>query len=130
MSVPGCCRIPSLFFQRVTAENSSSESISIRWKRTSQQKEKLKNIYRNGMQSPPLDEIERITSLLKNYGRVEQKNVKCWFQKFKSRKSKRALESPFSLGGEEFLLFTIGKSPLQLIRLVISSIFFLFYATV
>ena len=86
------------------AENSTAESVSNRWKPTAQQKEILEHIYRNGIQSPTVEDIERITSLLKNYGKVEGRNVLYWFQNSNAREReqrKRALESPLLFGAEE-----------------------------
>jgi len=92
------------YFPCVIPENSSTEGVTTRWKATMQQKEILEYIYRNGMQSPTVEDIERITAVLKNYGRVEGKNVFYWFQNFNAREReqrKRALESSQSFTGEE-----------------------------
>jgi hypothetical protein len=50
-----------------------------------EQKAVLESIYRQGIHSPTLDEIERITKQLQAYGEVEEKNVFYWFQNFTAR---------------------------------------------
>lgn len=94
----------------VIAENSTSKAVRPRWKPTTQQKETLERIYKNGMLSPTREDRERITAVLKHYGSVEEKNVLYWFRNKNAKereKRKRALESSRSITQQEgmFLLF-------------------------
>ena len=59
------------------------------------------------MKSPTMEDIERITLVLKAHGSVEGKNVFYWFQNFNACERvlhKRALESPHSVTGLEGML--------------------------
>ena len=73
-------------------------------KPTVQQREMLEGIYRNGMHTPTVKDIETITSRLKNYGRIEGKNVFYWFQNFNASEKqnrKRTLELSHTLSEED-----------------------------
>nr|AGL54197.1 WUSCHEL homeobox protein WUS [Picea abies] len=59
---------------------------STRWNPTSEQLTILRELYyTNGIRSPTVDEIQRISSKLSRYGKIEGKNVFYWFQNHKAR---------------------------------------------
>jgi hypothetical protein len=81
-----------------------------RWKTTTQQKETLEIIYRDGMLSPTREERERITAVLKHSGSVEEKNVLYWFRNKNAKereKRKRAQGSSRSITQQEGMFFIV-----------------------
>ncbi|KAL6844417.1 hypothetical protein ACP4OV_026090 [Aristida adscensionis] len=57
-----------------------------RWTPTPEQIKKLKELYHDcGIRSPNAEQIQRITAMLRQHGRVEGKNVFYWFQNHKAR---------------------------------------------
>ncbi|KAL0655218.1 hypothetical protein Bca4012_075802 [Brassica carinata] len=65
---------------------------STRWTPTTEQIRILKDIYyNNGVRSPTADQIQKISVRLRQYGKIEGKNVFYWFQNHKAceRQKKR-----------------------------------------
>ncbi|KAL5704533.1 hypothetical protein ACHQM5_022945 [Ranunculus cassubicifolius] len=63
-----------------------SRQASTRWTPTSEQIRILKELYNdNGVRSPSAEQIQRITAALRQYGKIEGKNVFYWFQNHKAR---------------------------------------------
>nr|ASV45870.1 WUSCHEL-related homeobox [Broussonetia papyrifera] len=59
---------------------------STRWTPTSDQIRILKDLYyNNGVRSPSAEQIQRISARLRQYGKIEGKNVFYWFQNHKAR---------------------------------------------
>lgn len=56
-----------------------------RWNPTPEQTMVLEEVYSSGIRTPTIQQIHEIASKLKNYGRIEGKNVFYWFQNHKSR---------------------------------------------
>ncbi|XP_059295161.1 protein WUSCHEL [Lycium ferocissimum] len=75
--------------------NSSSSSFmcrqsSTRWTPTSDQIRILKDLYyNNGVRSPTAEQIQRISAKLRQYGKIEGKNVFYWFQNHKARERQK-----------------------------------------
>ncbi|CAN0918699.1 Protein WUSCHEL [Linum grandiflorum] len=70
---------------------------STRWTPTTDQIRILKDIYYNdGVRSPSAEQIHRISSDLRKYGKIEGKNVFYWFQNHKARErqKKRFINDP------------------------------------
>ncbi|GLJ49960.1 hypothetical protein SUGI_1062530 [Cryptomeria japonica] len=79
---------------RATRENIRAKQ---RWSALPEQRDILEEIFKSGMQSPDLENIQRITSLLQAYGHVEESSIFYWFQNRKSReKRKQQLNSKSS----------------------------------
>ncbi|KAL1191926.1 Protein WUSCHEL [Cardamine amara subsp. amara] len=63
---------------------------STRWTPTTEQIRILKDLYYNqGVRSPTADQIQKITARLKQYGKIEGKNVFYWFQNHKARERQK-----------------------------------------
>ncbi|XWS33854.1 hypothetical protein CRYUN_Cryun22dG0118700 [Craigia yunnanensis] len=63
---------------------------STRWTPTTDQIRILKDLYyNNGVRSPSADQIQRISSRLRQYGKIEGKNVFYWFQNHKARERQK-----------------------------------------
>ncbi|KAL4366940.1 hypothetical protein GQ457_05G006210 [Hibiscus cannabinus] len=68
---------------------------STRWSPTTDQIRILKDLYyNNGVRSPSADQIQRISSRLRQYGKIEGKNVFYWFQNHKARERQKKMFSP------------------------------------
>lgn len=63
---------------------------SSRWTPTSDQIRILKDLYyNNGVRSPSAEQIQRISARLRQYGKIEGKNVFYWFQNHKARERQK-----------------------------------------
>ncbi|XP_068645316.1 protein WUSCHEL-like [Aristolochia californica] len=76
---------------------------STRWIPTSDQVRILKDLYYNsGIRSPSAEQIQRISARLRQYGKIEGKNVFYWFQNHKARerqKKRLTADIPMQKGG-------------------------------
>ncbi|KAJ8771110.1 hypothetical protein K2173_023435 [Erythroxylum novogranatense] len=63
---------------------------STRWTPTTDQIRILKDLYYNtGLRSPNAEQIQRISARLRQYGKIEGKNVFYWFQNHKARERQK-----------------------------------------
>ena len=63
---------------------------STRWTPTTDQIRILKDLYyNNGVRSPTADQIQKISARLRQYGKIEGKNVFYWFQNHKARERQK-----------------------------------------
>ncbi|XP_068640814.1 protein WUSCHEL-like [Aristolochia californica] len=63
---------------------------STRWIPTSDQVRILKDLYySSGIRSPSAEQIQRISARLRQYGKIEAKNVFYWFQNHKARERQK-----------------------------------------
>ncbi|XP_009408701.2 protein WUSCHEL [Musa acuminata AAA Group] len=63
---------------------------STRWIPTSDQIRILRDLYyNNGLRSPNAEQIQRISARLRQYGKIEGKNVFYWFQNHKARERQK-----------------------------------------
>ncbi|GMH06538.1 hypothetical protein Nepgr_008378 [Nepenthes gracilis] len=63
---------------------------STRWAPTTDQIRILKDLYyNNGVRSPNAEQIQRISARLRQYGKIEGKNVFYWFQNHKARERQK-----------------------------------------
>ncbi|XP_059639721.1 protein WUSCHEL-like [Cornus florida] len=63
---------------------------STRWTPTTDQIRILKELYyNNGVRSPSAEQIQRISARLRQYGKIEGKNVFYWFQNHKARERQK-----------------------------------------
>ncbi|XP_057981706.1 WUSCHEL-related homeobox 7-like isoform X2 [Malania oleifera] len=56
-----------------------------RWNPTSEQVKVLTDLFRSGLRTPSTDQIQKISTQLSFYGKIESKNVFYWFQNHKAR---------------------------------------------
>lgn len=63
----------------------AAASSSSRWCPTPEQLMILEEMYRSGIRTPNASQIQKITSHLSFYGKIEGKNVFYWFQNHKAR---------------------------------------------
>ncbi|XP_062021176.1 WUSCHEL-related homeobox 3B-like [Rosa rugosa] len=71
---------------------------SSRWTPTPEQIMHLEELYRSGIKTPTAQQIRQVAARLRNYGRVEGKNVFYWFQNRRARerqKTRRELMSMY-----------------------------------
>lgn len=63
---------------------------STRWTPTTDQIRILKDLYyNNGVRSPSAEQIQKISARLRQYGKIEGKNVFYWFQNHKARERQK-----------------------------------------
>ncbi|XP_019057383.1 PREDICTED: protein WUSCHEL isoform X2 [Tarenaya hassleriana] len=68
----------------------ASRQTSTRWTPTTDQIRILKDLYYNsGVRSPTADQIQKISARLRQYGKIEGKNVFYWFQNHKARERQK-----------------------------------------
>ncbi|GFP82195.1 wuschel-related homeobox 5 [Phtheirospermum japonicum] len=60
-----------------------------RWNPTSEQVQVLTELFRSGLRTPSTDQIQKISSQLSFYGKIESKNVFYWFQNHKARERQK-----------------------------------------
>ncbi|XP_042486392.1 WUSCHEL-related homeobox 5 [Macadamia integrifolia] len=60
-----------------------------RWNPTSEQVKVLTDLFRSGLRTPTTDQIQKISSQLSFYGKIESKNVFYWFQNHKARERQK-----------------------------------------
>lgn len=78
-----------------TSSNYACRQTSTRWTPTSDQIRILKELYyNNGIRSPTADQIQRIAAQLRQYGKIEGKNVFYWFQNHKARERQKKRFTP------------------------------------
>ncbi|KAJ1693238.1 hypothetical protein LUZ63_009936 [Rhynchospora breviuscula] len=88
------CNITSKTHHQNSTNNINSSYLcrqtSTRWIPTSEQIRILRDLYYNcGMRSPNSEEIQRISAMLRQYGKIEGKNVFYWFQNHKARERQK-----------------------------------------
>ncbi|EOA25113.1 hypothetical protein CARUB_v10018421mg [Capsella rubella] len=60
-----------------------------RWNPTPEQITTLEELYKSGTRTPTTEQIQKIASKLRKYGRIEGKNVFYWFQNHKARERQK-----------------------------------------
>ncbi|XP_010502129.1 PREDICTED: WUSCHEL-related homeobox 6-like [Camelina sativa] len=69
--------------------NISVAATTSRWNPTPEQITTLEEVYRSGTRTPTTEQIQKIASKLRKYGRIEGKNVFYWFQNHKARERQK-----------------------------------------
>ncbi|PPS10814.1 hypothetical protein GOBAR_AA09840 [Gossypium barbadense] len=99
---------------------------SARWTPTTDQIRILKDLYNNnGVRSPSTDQIQRISARLRQYGKIEGKNVFYWFQNHKARERQKKrfttttnhqvpMQSPTTAANNKYPNISPGYSPTSL----------------
>ncbi|XP_021768966.1 WUSCHEL-related homeobox 5-like [Chenopodium quinoa] len=60
-----------------------------RWNPTAEQVKVLTDLFRSGLRTPSTDQIQKISTQLSFYGKIESKNVFYWFQNHKARERQK-----------------------------------------
>ncbi|XP_047325977.1 WUSCHEL-related homeobox 5-like [Impatiens glandulifera] len=60
-----------------------------RWNPTAEQVKVLTDLFRSGLRTPSTEQIQKISSQLSFYGKIESKNVFYWFQNHKARERQK-----------------------------------------
>lgn len=70
--------------------------VSSRWNPTPEQLMALEEMYRRGVRTPSAEEIKLIAAKLRQFGKIEGKNVFYWFQNHKARERQKRRRQPDS----------------------------------
>ncbi|KAE8669325.1 WUSCHEL-related homeobox 5 [Hibiscus syriacus] len=60
-----------------------------RWNPSTEQVKVLTELFRSGLRTPSTDQIQKISTQLSFYGKIESKNVFYWFQNHKARERQK-----------------------------------------
>ncbi|KAL6980665.1 WUSCHEL-related homeobox [Sarracenia purpurea var. burkii] len=74
-----------------------------RWNPTTEQVKVLTDLFRSGLRTPSTDQIQKISSQLSFYGKIESKNVFYWFQNHKARERQKRRRVSATEQHHEFL---------------------------
>ncbi|GLT75902.1 hypothetical protein SLA2020_475950 [Shorea laevis] len=69
--------------------NGSTGTKCGRWNPTSEQVKVLTELFSSGLRTPSIDQIQKISTQLSFYGKIESKNVFYWFQNHKARERQK-----------------------------------------
>ncbi|KAB1217767.1 WUSCHEL-related homeobox 5 [Morella rubra] len=69
--------------------NGSTGTKCGRWNPTTEQVKVLTELFRSGLRTPSTDQIQKISTQLSFYGKIESKNVFYWFQNHKARERQK-----------------------------------------
>ncbi|GAB4831920.1 WUSCHEL- homeobox [Ancistrocladus abbreviatus] len=69
--------------------NNGSGTKCGRWNPTAEQVKVLTELFKSGLRTPSTDQIQKISSQLSFYGKIESKNVFYWFQNHKARERQK-----------------------------------------
>ncbi|KAI5684084.1 hypothetical protein M9H77_05312 [Catharanthus roseus] len=73
-----------------SSSNFQCRQSTTRWTPTTEQIRILKELYyNNGVRSPSAEQIQKISAKLRQYGKIEGKNVFYWFQNHKARERQK-----------------------------------------
>ncbi|XVE69368.1 hypothetical protein DITRI_Ditri09bG0146600 [Diplodiscus trichospermus] len=84
--------------------NSGTGTKCGRWNPTSEQVKVLTELFRSGLRTPSTDQIQKISTQLSFYGKIESKNVFYWFQNHKARE--RQKRRKVSIDENDFIFST------------------------
>ncbi|KAG1354043.1 protein WUSCHEL [Cocos nucifera] len=78
----------------VSVDRSESDSLSrqscTKWIPTNEQARILRDLYHTyGVRSPNVEQIQKISNRLRQYGKIEGKNVFYWFSNYKARERRK-----------------------------------------
>ncbi|XP_022764490.1 WUSCHEL-related homeobox 5 [Durio zibethinus] len=80
---------------RGNGNNGSSGTKCGRWNPTTEQVKVLTDLFRSGLRTPSTDQIQKISTQLSFYGKIESKNVFYWFQNHKARERQKRRKVSF-----------------------------------
>ncbi|EEF31009.1 WUSCHEL-related homeobox 2 [Ricinus communis] len=72
-----------------SGDGTGAHQVNSRWNPTKEQIGLLENMYRQGIRTPTAEQIQQITTRLRDYGHIEGKNVFYWFQNHKARQRQK-----------------------------------------
>ncbi|XP_029120161.2 uncharacterized protein [Elaeis guineensis] len=80
--------------QSISVDGSESDSLSrqscTKWIPTNEQARILRDLYHTyGVRSPSVEQIQKISNRLRQYGKIEGKNVFYWFSNYKARERRK-----------------------------------------
>ncbi|GMN41339.1 hypothetical protein TIFTF001_010561 [Ficus carica] len=75
-----------------------------RWNPTSEQVKVLTDLFRSGLRTPSTDQIQKISTQLSFYGKIESKNVFYWFQNHKARERQKRRKVSIDSNDKDFIL--------------------------
>ncbi|XP_029130293.1 WUSCHEL-related homeobox 7 [Cajanus cajan] len=75
--------------------NTGSGTKCGRWNPTTEQVKLLTELFRSGLRTPSTDQIQKISTQLSFYGKIESKNVFYWFQNHKARERQKRRKVSF-----------------------------------
>ncbi|XP_054796079.1 WUSCHEL-related homeobox 7-like [Prosopis cineraria] len=90
-----CIRAES--FRRGDSDGNSGSSGTKcgRWNPTTEQVKLLTDLFMSGLRTPSTDQIQKISTELSYYGKIESKNVFYWFQNHKARERQKRRKVSF-----------------------------------
>ncbi|XVE99713.1 hypothetical protein REPUB_Repub03eG0224500 [Reevesia pubescens] len=83
--------------------NGSSGTKCGRWNPTAEQVKVLTELFRSGLRTPSTDQIQKISTQLSFYGKIESKNVFYWFQNHKARERQKRRKVSFDENDHHFI---------------------------
>ncbi|PRQ25382.1 putative transcription factor Homobox-WOX family [Rosa chinensis] len=104
---------------RNSSDCSYSHNRSSRWTPTPEQIVHLEELYRSGIKTPTAQQIRQVTARLRNYGRVEGKNIFYWFQNRRARerqKTRRELVSMHQSDSKQQQQQTLTNNTISCLR--------------
>ncbi|XP_010262794.1 PREDICTED: WUSCHEL-related homeobox 5-like [Nelumbo nucifera] len=78
-----------------------------RWNPTAEQVKVLTDLFKSGLRTPSTDQIQKISTQLSFYGKIESKNVFYWFQNHKARE--RQKRKRVSVDDQDFIDRAVDK---------------------
>ncbi|XP_028779769.1 WUSCHEL-related homeobox 7-like [Neltuma alba] len=92
----GFCIRPGSFRRGDSNGNSGSSGTKCgRWNPTTEQVKLLTDLFMSGLRTPSTDQIQKISTELSYYGKIESKNVFYWFQNHKARERQKRRKVSF-----------------------------------
>ncbi|KAJ1426388.1 Homeobox-like domain superfamily [Sesbania bispinosa] len=79
----------------VRSKSGSTGTKCGRWNPTTEQVKLLTELFRSGLRTPSTDQIQKISTQLSFYGKIESKNVFYWFQNHKARERQKRRKVSF-----------------------------------
>eukprot|EP00252_Welwitschia_mirabilis_P010556 TRINITY_DN23864_c0_g1_i1.p1 TRINITY_DN23864_c0_g1~~TRINITY_DN23864_c0_g1_i1.p1 ORF type:complete len:343 (-),score=73.82 TRINITY_DN23864_c0_g1_i1:9-965(-) len=98
-----------------------TQTQSSRWNPTPEQIKTLEMLYKSGIRTPNAEQIEHITAQLKNYGKIEGKNVFYWFQNHKARERQKQKRNSLQAATAEERGSILNKSSLSSVPVINSA---------
>ncbi|XP_027941763.1 WUSCHEL-related homeobox 5-like [Vigna unguiculata] len=90
-----CIRSGSVRGKSGSTTSSATGTKCGRWNPTTEQVKLLTELFRSGLRTPSTDQIQKISTQLSFYGKIESKNVFYWFQNHKARERQKRRKVSF-----------------------------------
>ncbi|XVF24050.1 hypothetical protein REPUB_Repub13aG0093200 [Reevesia pubescens] len=102
-TLSGFCCIKGSHVRSNNGNHGSSGTKCGRWNPTTEQVKVLTDLFRSGLRTPSTDQIQKISSQLSSYGKIESKNVFYWFQNHKARERQKRRKVSFDENDHHFI---------------------------